>query len=561
MKNFALLLLFFCSRLFAQVSPPIGAQLNYNQVMFRYNEINDAYVYNIRIETYDSLTALVPSATNVYTDSNTCTLVKNLTFGKKYIWKTEAYSKIGQLISVSPSYSFSILKNDFNDPKTYLVQQFINKPEKYNDGIIWLDKYFCALDRKGNVVWEFPKSFKKPFMPENMVDLHMYPNGNISFSNDTSIYYFTRDLKLIWYCHASMLSPILKVSNFHHVFNRLPNGNFLALGATTEKFKLDKKDAATYTYDNSIILEFDSLGKLIWHWEFSKHFDTLLIKDVLKTRGAKNNKLSVMVHCNSVSYDSTYSHLYLGCRDFNRIIKIDKTTKKIIGEYGEKLTPMDTKVYETNFFSRQHDVKPIGKNEVLLFNNGEESEKGKSYVMKILLPQNAKEKVEKTWELDLDIDSITPGKAIKYGGAEQLSNGNYLICGGMNGRILEVTANKEPVWDLFLKAKTLPVFPFGIFAQYRAYYSSSLYPYYFVVSVNKNNYQNIKLFNEGTENDSFKIDFFAFPSQTNAKPIQTVNTPVVKAGASYILETKTIVFKSIKITSLGSGFVQWVEVK
>jgi hypothetical protein len=88
----------------------------------------------------------------------------------------------------------------------------------------------------------------------------MYPNGNISFSNDTSIYYFTRDLKLIWYCHASMLNKIVKVSNFHHVFNRLPNGNFLALGATTEKFKLDKKDAATYTYDNSIILEFDSLG-------------------------------------------------------------------------------------------------------------------------------------------------------------------------------------------------------------------------------------------------------------------------------------------------------------
>lgn len=552
--------MFFCSQAMAQLSPTVGAKLNFNQVMFSYNEISQASFYKIILEEYDSLTAVTASSSRIITDSNTCSLVKDLAFGKKYLWRTEAYSQIGQLISVSPTYSFSLLKNDFNDPKTYLVQQYINKPEKYADGIIWLDKYFCALDRKGNVVWEFPKGFKKPFMPENMVDLHMYNNGNISFSNDTSIYYFTRDLKLIWYCHASMLSPILKVSNFHHVFNRLPNGNFLALGATTEKFKLDKKDAATYTYDNSIILEFDSLGKLIWHWEFSKHFDTLLIKDVLKTKGAKNNKLSVMVHCNSVSYDSTFNHIYLGCRDFNRIIKIDKATKKIIGEYGEKLTPLDTKVYETNLFSRQHDVKPIGKNEVLLFNNGEESPKGKSYVMRLLLPQNRKETVKKTWELDLDIDSIVPGKAIKYGGAEQLSNGNYLICGGMNGRILEVTSNKEPVWDLFLKAKTLPVFPFGIFSQYRAYYSSSLYPYYFSVTINKNNLQTIKLYNEGTENDTYTIEFFSGSEKSNSKLVKTLKSLIVKPGLSFVIDTKNINFKSVRITSNGSAIHRWYNV-
>ncbi len=554
------LLLFFCGSLLGQVSPPFGSELNYNQVMFNYNEVNDATYYKLNVDTYDSLNAVTPLYSNSYIDSNTCTLVKNLTFGKKYVWKTEAYNKNGKLIFTSPPYRFSILKNEFNDPKVFKVNQYINKPQKYQDGLVWLDKYFCALDRSGNVVWEFPKSIKYPFTPINMVDLHMCNNGNLTFSNDTSVFYFNRDLKLIWYCHVSMLKPMVSIENIHHVFNRLPNGNFIALGSRTEKFKLEKNDAATFTYDNSVILEFDSLGKLLWHWEFSNYFNTQIIKDVLKKRGTKNNKLSVMVHCNSVSYDSTYKYLYLGCRDFNRIIKIDKASKKIVAEYGEKLTDSDTKVVQTNLFSRQHDVRPIGTNELLLFNNGEEADKGKSSVMRILLPQKAKETVKKTWEIDLDIDTI-PGKANRYGSAQLLNNGNYLIGGGTNGRILEVTANKEPVWDLFLMAKTLPVFPFGIFAQYRAYYNSSLYPYCFAITINKNNTQTIKLFNEGTDDDGYTIEFFASAYTTNLKSKQTVKTALIKAGYSTIIDTKTFVFKSIRVTSLNSGISRWFDVK
>jgi hypothetical protein len=194
-----------------------------------------------------------------------------------------------------------------------------------------------------------------------------------------------------------------------------------------------------------------------------------------------------------------------------------------------------------------------------VFNNGEDTEKGKSSVMRILLPQNAKEKAKKTWELDLDIDTI-PGKAIKYGSAELLSDGNYLICGGTNGRILEVTANKEPVWDLYLRAKTLAVFPFRIFAQYRAYYSSSLYPHYFVVSINKSNPKIIKLFNEGTDSDSYKLEFFDTPSYTISKPVTVLTTPIIKTGYSFLAESKGDSVISIKVTSLRSGIIQWYTI-
>jgi hypothetical protein len=130
----------------------------------------------------------------------------------------------------------------------------------------------------------------------------------------------------------------------------------------------------------------------------------------------------------------------------------------------------------------------------------------------------------------------------------------------MNGRILEVTANKEPVWDLFLKAKMLPIFPFGVFAQYRAYYSSSLYPYYFAVSVNKNNTQSIKLYNEGSDNDSYKIEFFTLPVGKISKPVQTLKTQIVKSGVSYVIDTKNIVYKSVKVTSVNSGISEWYDI-
>ena len=84
MKN-TLLILFFCNQLIGQITPPIGAQLNYNQVMFMYDDVPEANFYKLFLDTYDSLSAKAPSHSTIYSDSNTCTLVKNLKFSKKYV--------------------------------------------------------------------------------------------------------------------------------------------------------------------------------------------------------------------------------------------------------------------------------------------------------------------------------------------------------------------------------------------------------------------------------------------------------------------------------------------
>lgn len=547
----------FVNNYFSQIHPKPNDSLNYNQVLLKYLPVKEAIWYKIIISEFDSVSSNKAISTNFITDSSHVCLISNLNFGKTYKWHVLAYNNKNKIINKSKVYNFSILKNEYDDPKKYKVTQTYNNKLLIQDGIIWLDKYNCALDRFGKVVWQFPRKIKTPLIPDNLVDLHMCNNGNITLSNDTSIYYLTKDLEIIWFKHANRLTKQVKVKNIHHVFNQLPNGNFIALGATTEKFKLNEKDSTNYKYDNHIILEFDSVGNLIWFWELKNHFSINLIKSYLKKYGSKNNKLDVMLHANSVAFDSTYSSLFLGLRDFNRFIKIDKKTKNIIAEYGQKLTSDDTLVIETNWFSRQHDVKPIAPNTVLLFNNGEDEEKGKSSVLILKLPTTNKSNIEKIWELDLDIDSIHPGKATKFGSVQKLSNGNILIGGGMNGRILEVTPNKNPVWDLYLQGKTLPIFDWGVFAQYRAYFNSSLYPYCFSVLQNKNV---IKIVNEGTETDEYVIEVILNVTSKDVKSVLSSITKQIKPNqsVSYLINNKHT--KLVRIKSVKSGKVEILNI-
>jgi hypothetical protein len=280
-----------------------------------------------------------------------------------------------------------------------------------------------------------------------------------------------------------------------------------------------------------------------------------LIKSHLKKYGSRNSKMDVMLHANSLAYDSTYNHLFMGFRDFNRFIKIDRKTGNVIGEYGQKLTDTDTNVFGTNFFSKQHDVKPIGPNTILLFNNGEDDAKSISSVQILKLPTSRSEKVEKIWEMDLTIDSL-PGKAVKYGSVQKLSNGNFLIGGGMNGRILEVTADKKTVWDLYLQGRMMTIFKWGIFAQYRAYFNSSLYPYYFSLQLKD---KNLYLHNEGTDKDQYLIETFSTSDYQSTLPKKTITTNFINPNTNFIYELDLNDTKIVKVTSLQAKTVEVIN--
>ena len=539
----------------AQILPKPDSKVNYTQVLFKHPPYKNASYYKFYLSEFDSINASESISTKIVTDSTSLTIINDFNFGKSYKWYVVAFNNKGKKLNKSKTFQFSVLKNDYGDTSRYRVTQFYNDKKNYQSGIIWLDKYCSALDRNGKIVWQFPRSIKTSFSPENMVDLHMCNNGNITLSFDTCIYYISKDLEVIWKKNVSDLKNTLKVSYIHHVFTQLPNGNFLALASTYEKFKLNETDTTRYKYENHIILEFDQNGNLIWNWEMRHHFDMGLIKSHLKKYGSRNSKMDVMLHANSLAYDSSYNHLFMGFRDFNRFIKIDRKTGKVIGEYGQKLTDTDTNVFEANYFSKQHDVKPIAPNTILLFNNGEDDAKSKSSVQILKLPTSRSEKVEKIWEMDLKIDSL-PGKAVKYGSAQKLSNGNFLIGGGMNGRILEVTGDKKPVWDLYLQGRMMTIFKWGVFAQYRAYFNSSLYPYYFSLLLKENK---LYLHNEGTDKDQYLIETFATQDYQNSPPNTSFTTTNVNPNTNFVYQLDLNGVKVVKVTSLNAITVEVIN--
>ena len=115
---------------------------------------------------------------------------------------------------------------------------------------------------------------------------------------------------------------------------------------------------------------------------------------------------------------------------------------------------------------------------------------------------------------------------------------------GENGRILEVTKDKKPVWDFRLYERITLKDRFIKFPQYRVAFNSSLFPYYFTCT----NYNNIlKINNEGTDSDNYIIEII---SRSVFQKSKIINTKKINPNSSFVLNLNNYKrYKKIKITS------------
>ena len=103
-----------------------------------------------------------------------------------------------------------------------------------------------------------------------------------------------------------------------------------------------------------------------------------------------------------------------------------------------------------------------------------------------------------------------------------------LICMGMLNRMIEVTKDKkEIVWDGFYDYEGVDTAFRNSVPLYRVHYISSLYPCYFTVQKNENNTE-IQIFNEGTNNDSYNVNFLTASGESFKKS----NTEIVESNKS-----------------------------
>jgi hypothetical protein len=229
------------------------------------------------------------------------------------------------------------------------------------------------------------------------------------------------------------------------------------------------------------IIEVDEKGKKTWEWVCSEHFEEFGFSPQAKRSMKRNpdkqpmsNNVGDWFHMNCISWLGPNRHYDAGDKRFhpdniimdgrqtNIIAIIERKTGKIVWQLGPYFTA--TKALRTiGQIIGQHHAHLIprglpGEGNLLVYDNGGAAGYGAPNPTSLDGVSNAKRDFSRVLELDpvtLEIKwqypAPGPGMGRLYSAfvcsAQRLPNGNTLITEGSGGRIIEVTPEKETVWE------------------------------------------------------------------------------------------------------------------
>lgn len=284
----------------------------------------------------------------------------------------------------------------------------------------------------------------------------------------------------------------------HHDIRPLPNGNILVLawhsisknkamsyGRSINNFSINQTDLWSER-----IIELKPIGKdsaeVVWQWDLLDHtiqdLDSTLIHygqvDMHPERMDMNYALNLQtndwIHANSLDYNAKLDQIVISAHNISEIWIIDHSTSTSEaashagGTYNKggdflyrwgnpqayrKGSNSDRKLF------KQHNAHwiPGGMRDsgsIMLFNNGWGRDTAYSSVDIIRTPVLSNGSyvynapygpANAAWRYTDSIKTKFYSQIIS--GAQMLSNGNVLICSGVQGRFFEVTANKQLVWQ------------------------------------------------------------------------------------------------------------------
>lgn len=294
----------------------------------------------------------------------------------------------------------------------------------------------------------------------------------------------------------------------HHDIAPMPNGNVLILAweaHTVPEAVAMGRDPNTFSFElwTEHIIEVQPVGIdsgiIVWEWHISDHliqeFDNSknnygVVADFpeLIDINFPTNNGSDWMHANSIDYNSQLDQIVIGSKNLHEFYIIDHSTTTAeaashsggnSGKGGDFLYRWGNPIVYQHGSSNdkvlfgQHNVQWIqeglpNEGKILIFNNGE----GRSYSSVDIidptilldgsydtLPNGAYAPESLFWTY---VDPAVPSNfyAGKISGAQQLSNGNVLICEGPFGNLFEVTEQGDMVWNYIN-----PVSSTGVFAQ------------------------------------------------------------------------------------------------
>ncbi|HCP24208.1 MAG: aryl sulfotransferase [SAR202 cluster bacterium] len=217
----------------------------------------------------------------------------------------------------------------------------------------------------------------------------------------------------------------------HHDFQRLPNGNTLAL--MWEEMSSDTtfrvKGGFTTAEDpvqmlGDVVREFNPKGEVVHEWKSWEHlsFD----EDIICPLEGRRE----WTHGNSINVTPEGNYL-VSFRQTSTVGLVDRENGRFTWKWG----PGEV--------SHQHNPSFLDNGHVLIFDNGSHRRAPNTNYSRIVEIDPANNDI--TW----DYRGEPPISFYSYqiSGAERQPNGNTLICEGATGRFIEVTPGHQIVWE------------------------------------------------------------------------------------------------------------------
>ena len=335
------------------------------------------------------------------------------------------------------------------------------------------------MDNEGRIVhaWEIESA-------GSVLEAHLLDNGHLvvvagprtnnilDSQHAGSIREYTWDNVFVWETSFDR-----RVFRQHHGIDFLPNGNILAIGwhgrSLGEAIEMGLRPQS-HGLTPDIIVEIDrSNSEVVWQWDVWDH----LVQDIdadLSNYGQISQHPgridinyrpdSNWMHTNAVHYHPEWDQIIISVRHFNEFWIIDHSpsTAEAAGPAGDLLwrwgnpavyqqgDPVD----DRQLFD-QHDAQWIedglpGAGNILIFNNQNIGADGEKYSSILELKPPLRPDGSYDWEQEAEI--VWSYRADGFyspfrSGVQRLPNGNTLITEARHGRLIEISADGEVVWE------------------------------------------------------------------------------------------------------------------
>ena len=393
------------------------------------------------------------------------------------------------------------------------VGLFINEPSSYNGYTLFnssASKTTYLIDNCGYKVYQWDSNFKPGLM------VYLLDNGNLLRTNRLNnttlggggsgggIEILDTSSNVLWSYIVNSDSTLQ-----HHDVEVLPNGNVLILAWELISEQEANSFGSVVSADrySEMILEVNpSTDQIVWEWHAWDH----LIQDIdpnlphygsisdypdrininYHTSNLSNNP--DWIHANSIDYNPDLDQIIINCASWDEFWIIDHSTTTVeaadsIGGFSGKGGNIlyrwgNPQAYNRGdaldqVFEFQHDAHwiPSGfpdEGKIMIFNNGRQREYSSIDIIEPPLDTNNFNNYSLTnndpynpqnlfWTYSDSANFYSP----KISGAQQLENGNVLICSGNQGRIFEIEYQTDSVvWDYIIPISGLNPITQGVTA-------------------------------------------------------------------------------------------------